>query len=323
MIYYLRDSNSKLIGLKYNNNLYYYLKNIQDDIIGLLDSNYNLVAQYLYDSWGNIISIKDNSGNEITDTSNIAHINPYRYRSYYYDKDTKLYYLNSRYYNPAWGRFINADGIINADDWILGNNLYPYCKNNPIIFSDDLGTGILSKIFGTFTELLSPQLQLINFGISRVTSLFAPNASDMIKDSIMGNGLMSKKTEERLIEDIKDSDLFHSILAENKPGVMFEKDYSSGSAAFTGFTDLRLGVGRFNYELFWERSKISINNPINNKETWEVRVRIWDAYNFDESTSDYKSAIGALNSYGLTMQNAGVFKPYYWELNFIYVYIVD
>ena len=150
MIYYLRDSNSKLIGLKYNNNLYYYLKNIQDDIIGLLDSNYNLVAQYLYDSWGNIISIKDNSGNEITDTSNIAHINPYRYRSYYYDKDTKLYYLNSRYYNPAWGRFINADGIINADEVINGFNLYAYTTNNPITKIDFNGK---ASVFSAIKKL--------------------------------------------------------------------------------------------------------------------------------------------------------------------------
>ena len=150
MIYYLRDSNSKLIGLKYNNNLYYYLKNIQDDIIGLLDSNYNLVAQYLYDSWGNIISIKDNLGNEITDTSNIAHINPYRYRSYYYDKDTKLYYLNSRYYNPAWGRFINADGIINADEVINGFNLYAYTTNNPITKIDFNGK---ASVFSAIKKL--------------------------------------------------------------------------------------------------------------------------------------------------------------------------
>lgn len=140
MIYYLRDSNSKLIGLKYNDNLYYYLKNAQDDIIGLLDSNYNLVAEYLYDSWGNVISIKDNLGNEIIDTSNIAYINPFRYRSYYYDSETKLYYLNSRYYNPAWGRFINADGIINASELINDFNLYAYTVNNPIKYQDDTGS---------------------------------------------------------------------------------------------------------------------------------------------------------------------------------------
>lgn len=150
-----------MVGLKYDNNLYYYLKNAQDDIIGLLDSNYNLVAEYLYDSWGNIISIKDANGNEITDTSNIAHINPFRYRSYYYDSETKLYYLNSRYYNPAWGRFINADGIINPNELINDFNLYAYTVNNPIKYQDDTGnflgisitTVIGEAIFGSIMAI--------------------------------------------------------------------------------------------------------------------------------------------------------------------------
>lgn len=83
MIYYLRDSNSGLIGLDLNGTRYYYLKNAQEDITGIMDSNYNVIATYEYDSWGNILSIKDTSGNSITDNTNIAIINPYRYRSYY------------------------------------------------------------------------------------------------------------------------------------------------------------------------------------------------------------------------------------------------
>ena len=137
MIYYIRDEEGSLIGLKYNNMIYYYIKNIQEDIIGIMDSNYNLVSSYEYDSWGNIISIKDNNNNEITDTSHIGLINPYRYRSYYYDTETKLYYLNSRYYNPEWGRFINSDNEIKAEN--NKYNLYIYCKNNPIKYSDYLG----------------------------------------------------------------------------------------------------------------------------------------------------------------------------------------
>jgi len=140
MIYYLRDDDGDLIGLKYNEYLYYYQKNAQEDIIGLLDSNYNLIATYEYDSWGNVITIKDALGNTITDANNIAIINPYRYRSYYYDKETSLYYLNSRYYNPIWGRFINADGIIGElNGTYVFKNLYYYSLNNPITLRDSDG----------------------------------------------------------------------------------------------------------------------------------------------------------------------------------------
>ena len=91
------------------------------------------------DSWGNLISIKDANRNEITDTTNIGLINPYRYRSYRYDTETGLYYLNSRYYNPEWGRFINADGMISTGQGLLAHNMYVYCENNTVNRMDLLG----------------------------------------------------------------------------------------------------------------------------------------------------------------------------------------
>ena len=147
MIYYIRNDVDDLLGFKYNNTVYYYIKNIQDDIIGIIDSNNIIIANYKYDSWGNIISITDNNGNDISNNTNhIANINPFRYRSYYYDTETNLYYLNSRYYNPTWGRFINADGIIGANEDILGYNLYAYCGNNFITSIDDSGYNWLKKV---------------------------------------------------------------------------------------------------------------------------------------------------------------------------------
>ena len=142
MVYYIRDEEGSLIGFKYNNTLYYYIKNMQEDIIGITDSNYNLLCSYEYDSWGNLISIKDNNGSIITNTSHIGYINPFRYRSYYYDNETKLYYLNSRYYNPEWGRFINADNLFEQNNYLLGNNLYIYCTNNPANYLDYTGRSI-------------------------------------------------------------------------------------------------------------------------------------------------------------------------------------
>ncbi len=98
--YYTYNENGQIIGINYNNSQYYYIKNAQNDIVGILDSNLNQVVSYEYDSWGKIISIKDAYGNNVTSSTHIGKINPYRYRSYRYDEETGLYYLNSRYYNP-------------------------------------------------------------------------------------------------------------------------------------------------------------------------------------------------------------------------------
>ena len=98
----------------------------------VLDSNGMLVVQYWYDAWGNH-KVCDVSGNEITDTMHIGHMNAYRYRGYYYDRETGLYYLNTRYYDPETGRFINR----NISQWnpieINGLNSYSYGKNNPVV----------------------------------------------------------------------------------------------------------------------------------------------------------------------------------------------
>ncbi len=138
LIYYLYD-HTGIVGLSINGTKYYYVKNLQNDIVGILNEQYVKVVNYEYDSWGNILSIKDENGIEIIDNNNIGHINPFRYRSYYYDEETKLYYLNSRYYNPKWCRFINADSILVENNKISGYNLYEYCHNNPINYSDPDG----------------------------------------------------------------------------------------------------------------------------------------------------------------------------------------
>lgn len=197
MIYYIRDEKGNLEGMKYNNDLYYYIKNLQNDIIGLIDSNNNVVATYEYDSYGNITSIKDNLGNEITDKENIAIINPYRYRSYYYDTETNLYYLCSRYYNPVWGRFINADGYIKAGTNIFSNNMFAYCDNNPVNkydvngnFAISIGLGITTLIVGV-TLLLSYQMA------APLISEIANSAVDAIAETVeIVNDNIAKKPKQ-------------------------------------------------------------------------------------------------------------------------------
>ncbi len=179
MIYYIYDASDNVIGLKYNDDIYYYEKNIQNDITGIMDDSFNLLATYEYDSWGNILSIKDTNGNTITDSTNIAIVNPFRYRSYYYDSEIGMYYLNSRYYNQEWGRFINADGIIGANQDTIGNNLYAYCSNNPINNSD------LSGAF-SIKSILKNTAKAISTGISKVCKVVI-NTGKSIGKAIVNN----------------------------------------------------------------------------------------------------------------------------------------
>ena len=129
------DGNGATVGFNYNGTEYFYLKNVQGDIAGITDASGNIVAEYVYDSWGKVLHVLDSNGTEITDSSNIAHINPFRYRGYYYDCELGLYYLNARYYDPETARFLNADGNLSG-----GFNLFAYCYDNPIMLSDWTGS---------------------------------------------------------------------------------------------------------------------------------------------------------------------------------------
>lgn len=94
------------------------------------------MVKYVYDAWGNHDAVVVDSAHE-----SIANENPFRYRGYYYDVETELYYLKTRYYDPETGRFINMDSLkYLAPDKINGLNLYAYCDNNPVMKSDPMGT---------------------------------------------------------------------------------------------------------------------------------------------------------------------------------------
>ena len=130
------------IGFNYNGTDYYFRKNIQGDVVAIYDTDGDVVAKYVYDAWGNH-KIYDANNNEVTSTSHIGYINPIRYRGYYFDVETNLYYLQTRYYDPETGRFLNSDAIeYLAPEQLGGLNLYAYCNNNPVVFSDYFGNAI-------------------------------------------------------------------------------------------------------------------------------------------------------------------------------------
>ena len=109
---------------------YYYLLNLQGDVVGLTNAAGKLVAEYDYDPFGGLTYVEN---------STVARLNPLRYRGYYYDSETGFYYLQSRYYDPALGRFINADSYGSTGQGFLGYNMFAYCNNNPVLCADPSG----------------------------------------------------------------------------------------------------------------------------------------------------------------------------------------
>ncbi|WP_147584666.1 RHS repeat-associated core domain-containing protein [Faecalispora jeddahensis] len=150
VLWFLYDSDGTRVGFTYNDTAYYYTKNAQGDVTGIVDTSANTVVEYSYDAWGKLLTTTGN----MADT--IGKLNPFLYRGYYYDAETGLYHLNSRYYDTQTGRFINADGFISTGQGILGNNMFAYCGNNPVIRVDTSGYGwfdtIKKWIKGIFTN---------------------------------------------------------------------------------------------------------------------------------------------------------------------------
>ncbi|WP_177577085.1 RHS repeat domain-containing protein [Hydrogeniiclostridium mannosilyticum] len=119
---------------------YTLVRDLQGNVIGLADKNGNLAAKYTYDAWGNILSVTDGQGNDVSgNPGHIANVNPLRCRGYYFDQETGFYYLHTRYYDPKVGRFINADEQLNMNLRLLGATMFVYCLNNPTNMIDTVG----------------------------------------------------------------------------------------------------------------------------------------------------------------------------------------
>ncbi len=132
-LFFYYDNSGEVMSVSCNGTMYYYIKDLQGDITEIVDKDGKAVAEYAYDAWGNMLT-EDNG------TLTVGKLNPFRYRSYVYDEETGLYYLQSRYYDPLTGRFVNADVYADTQSGTpLSTNMFAYCENNAINKSDDEG----------------------------------------------------------------------------------------------------------------------------------------------------------------------------------------
>ena len=124
-MHFFYDAQGRAAIVRYNDVDYAYLHNLQGDVTGIVDMTGALVVQYAYDAWGKPL------GTTGSMAQTLGYDNPFRYRGYAYDEETGLYYLRSRYYDPVWQRFLNADTLLDSGTGLFAHNVFAYCRNNP------------------------------------------------------------------------------------------------------------------------------------------------------------------------------------------------
>ena len=266
--------------------LYYYVLNAQGDVSAILDSSGKLAASYDYDAWGNC-TVYDSSDAAIGD------LNPLRYRGYYYDAETGFYYLQSRYYDPAICRFINADGLFT--DGFVGSNLFAYCVNDPVNTVDPTGNFAITAT-----------VALITFGIALVATVFAvgisssPGFQGAVEDLCESVGDIAEQIKEKLTNSFakikkppnyRRNDEVHHIVAQRATGA---------APAQKILADLEIGIDE-------PVNKVSINTclhrRLHTKLYYElVNVVIVGAYNSasgdrEQQIENVTSALKAIRSF--------------------------
>ena len=270
---------------------------MQGDIIGVYNSTGKKIGAYTYDAWGKC-SLSVANGNTILENEVMHHYNPFRYRGYYYDYETGFYYLQSRYYNPEWGRFINADGYINANGDILGFNMFAYCGNNPVMNIDPNGDMILPPIFKK--QLAVTLLMYWIFGNGDTLSFDDSSfAADVFRNSPGMNAICNEA-----LEKFKQTGQSH---------------YAS-SASITGFKDFDVWMAarKFVYTIDITEKKYSTGLLWWKKTETEyiLTIKINDTYNFDSAT-DKGDGIGSwLNNEAYKLHQRGYGKNYEWNLTY-------
>ncbi len=234
--------------------------------MAILDSTGAAVVTYTYDAWGNILT----TGGSMASTLGV--INPLTYRGYVYDHETELYYLQSRYYNPEWGRFLNADALVSTGQGELGNNMFAYCNNNPVNYCDASGQYALQAAFELFYTWIDGD---------GTTQYYSENS--------------------RMVKLLKKSSKMQKYIYQALENyVIKDEKVTRGTGEFTGSEDgyeLYLSTQHFTY-------CISVTEERRTRGFWfwkheEVRytatVTVYDTYDFDEFRD--------WNSFGSIMNN--------------------
>ena len=244
---YLYDENLKLIGFIHNNNKYFYVRDVLENILGIVDINGDLVVKYNYDAWGSITSITGT----LADT--IGLYNSFRYKGYYYDTESSMYYCKSRYYVPEWCRWLNADNPTFLDPMDLdGMNLFAYCQNNPVMFKDDSGNSlnlIVDYVKNKFNRL-KKFISSIGFSVNKKDEVKIDSVYAFAASAEVGTGYSKDFGETKPINFYVSLPSKFYKFWELSFGVDVNINGYGGSISLGGETSIGLHAGKHNVDFF-------------------------------------------------------------------------
>ena len=298
---FLYDHNGEYIGLDYNGTEYYYIKNLQGDVIAIADATGTIVGTYTYSAWGEVYYMTGLSSSQINEfTDNIVAINPIRYRGYYYDAETGLYHLNSRYYDPATGRFVNADGFVSTGQGILGNNMFAYCNNDPINRVDP--NGMFWKEIGDFFSGIGRWFSnTFGAGSSTVSENRAETSITPILDDPFPITVKTGTKTSQIVSQHGDSTKPISVYAKKDA----EHPIKSSSAG------LKVNIANFSLKLNLSLDNIGLSGSITEDDTtgsFGLRVNLSElkvgfegatSIQWDENTSQTNYTNGSISAWSI------------------------
>ena len=295
---FLYDELNQLYGFIYNGNRYYYIKDSLSTILGIIDTSRNNIVQYNYDAWGNVLSVNDTSG------LGLGTINPFRYKGYYYDEDTLMYYCKARYYIPLWRRWLTPDNpkFLDFDD-TCKVNLFVYCANNPIMYVDPNGNVSIGKVFALTTLacaiLFAAIVTVCTYGAGSAAGVMIISTAITLTANAVEVGILQAKksdmdadTHEEKKLDIVDAIFYNTF------------DFIFNLPKSKGFTQ-SLGVTSFSIYHAWGATPVEVAKytGINIQERFT---------NFGEYLKSTSSKLGTALAYGYSAVNvACVVISYY------------
>ncbi len=302
LFYY--DSDGSATSFSYNGTMYFYVKNLQGDVIRIIDLAGTEVASYVYDAWGNI---KDTKGEPT-----IREINPIRYRGYVYDTETSLYYLQSRYYDPFTGRFLNADDTHYIMFPSLMANLYTYCDNNAISNTDTNGKTAWLWMLGLYAVKKSMPLQFYFHSILNRQRYKCYDFSDnsMYADKILGS--MAYYNFKKKYHIINLYPALERMYHQNRLYMIYSGTFDP---YYTGERDLYLSIGQCKVNICYV-----IYGNVNKRHdiAYSVTVTFTDDYDFEHWTKSKKNLLTMCinNILGYYPQSLGLIVPYSWRIQY-------